>query len=149
MTTESGERSPASVRLRRSTHEARIEVFPLIDVIFLVLTFFIYAMVLMIPAKVVPMRLSELEAGMQGQALPAITISIDSRGQLFLDREPITRDALVGSVREKMQATPNAVVYIATADDGEIDRLPTFIDIYGRLSQEGLDIRLVGRPQER
>ena len=106
-------------------------------------------MVLMIPAKVVPMRLSELEAGTQGQAVPAITISIDSRGQLFLDREPIALDALVGSVRARMQVTPDAVVYIASADDGEIDRLPTFIDIYGRLSQEGLDIRLVGRPQER
>ena len=38
--------------LRRSEHETRVEMMPLIDVVFLLLTFFIYAMVLMVRAEV-------------------------------------------------------------------------------------------------
>ena len=37
--------------LRRPDFDARIEIMPLIDVVFLLLTFFIYAMVLMIRAE--------------------------------------------------------------------------------------------------
>ena len=40
--------SPMQV-IRRNDHAARIEMLPLIDVIFLLLTFFIYSMVLMVP----------------------------------------------------------------------------------------------------
>ena len=43
--------------LRRSEHETRVEMMPLIDVVFLLLTFFIYAMVLMVRAEVLPVPL--------------------------------------------------------------------------------------------
>ena len=34
--------------IRRTQNEARVEIMPLIDVIFLLLTFFIYSMVMML-----------------------------------------------------------------------------------------------------
>ncbi len=43
--------STGVLRIRRPQHEARVEIMPLIDVIFLLLTFFIYAMVLMVRAE--------------------------------------------------------------------------------------------------
>ena len=45
--------------IRRTDHEMRIEIMPLIDVIFLLLTFFIYAMVLLVRAEMLPMELPE------------------------------------------------------------------------------------------
>ena len=44
--------------IRRTEHETRIEMMPMIDVIFLLLTFFIYAMALMIRAEMLPMEMS-------------------------------------------------------------------------------------------
>ena len=43
--------------LRRTDHDTRVEMMPLIDVGFLLLTFFIYAMVLMVRAEVLPVPL--------------------------------------------------------------------------------------------
>ena len=43
--------------IRRTDHEARVEIMPLIDVIFLLLTFFIYAMVLMVRAALLPVEM--------------------------------------------------------------------------------------------
>ena len=135
------------LRLRRNFGgDARIEMLPLIDVIFLVLTFFIYAMVLMIPAKVLPMRLAEVPASATAsRSIPAITISLDAAGNLFVDRQSTTLDDVLATVQAAVANSPDAVVYIAAAEDSQLDRLPLFIEVYGQLSEAGLDIRLVGR----
>ena len=63
----------------------------MIDVVFLLLTFFIYAMVLMDRIELVPLELKPLEAGefISDASPPARTVSLDGDGGLFLDREPI------------------------------------------------------------
>ncbi len=140
---------PALLKLRRPASDPpRIEIIPLIDVIFLVLTFFLYAMVLMVPAKILPMRLAAVEAGERGETRPAVTISITAAGAIAVEREIVELDALVGRVRSAVAEKPGAIVFIAYEDDSTIDRLPLFTEIYSRLRNEGLDIRLVGRPEE-
>jgi biopolymer transport protein ExbD len=134
--------------LRRSQHDFRIEIMPLIDVIFLLLTFFIYAMVLMIRADIVPMELGTFASGEPAKPQPAITISLDERGALFIDRAPVELDELVERLRAELEEQPGAAVYLAAAKDGEGDRLPTFLAVYDRLALEGLDLRLVGLPEE-
>jgi biopolymer transport protein ExbD len=135
--------------LRRSQHEARIEIMPLIDVIFLLLTFFIYAMVLMVRAELLPMELREFGSADPAQPAPAVTISIDSHGEVFVDRRPIALDDLLPALRERVAHDPATVIYIA-ADEAmphaAPDRLPVFLDLYDLLAHEGLNIRLVGRP---
>ena len=49
--------------IRRTDHEMRIEIMPLIDVIFLLLTFFIYAMVLMVRAELLPVEMHQFSSG--------------------------------------------------------------------------------------
>lgn len=134
------------LRLRRTMTEPRVEIVPLLDVIFLVLTFFIYAMVLMIPARVMPMRLQAMSGGGPGERVPAVSISIDSQGDIFVDREPTALGDVLGRVLERTGDDPNHIVYIAPAELGSTDRLPVFIKLYEQLSGAGLNLRLVGRP---
>ncbi|MEE2972073.1 MAG: biopolymer transporter ExbD, partial [Planctomycetota bacterium] len=80
------------VRLRRGAPPFHVELTPLIDVVFLLLTFFIYAMVLMDRIELVPLELKPLEAGTvvtDAAPPPARTLSLDGDGGLFLDRQPI------------------------------------------------------------
>ena len=49
--------------IRRTVHETRIEIMPMIDVIFLLLTFFIYAMVLMVRAELLPVEMHGFSSG--------------------------------------------------------------------------------------
>lgn len=131
--------------LRRPQIEARVEMMPLIDVIFLLITFFLYAMVLMVRAEVLPMETPELATGTEADTPPAITVSLDEQGNLYVDRAPTTLDELVPTLRELVGEQPGAIVYLAAADQGDVDRLPLFIDLYDQLAGEGLDLRLVGR----
>ena len=134
--------------IRRTVHEMRIEIMPLIDVIFLLLTFFIYAMVLMVRAELLPVQMHHFSHGEPTTVPPAVAITIDRNGALFLNREPIAMD----TVRERLEvykaADPDTVIYVAAEATGVQDRLPTFLDLYDELSQAGLDIKLVGSPEQ-
>ncbi len=134
--------------LRRTEHEARVEIMPLIDVIFLLLTFFIYAMVLMVRAEMLPVRMPAFSSGTPAKPLPAVTITIDRAGALFLNREPIVLDDLLPRLRVARAENPRTVVYIATEEEGVTDRLPVFLQLYDRLVRSGMDIKLIGRPGE-
>ena len=135
-------------RFRRSQSETRIEMVPLIDVIFLVLTFFIYALILMIPAKILPMRMQALAGGVQGERLPAVSISIDRQGRIAVDREFVDLDDVLARVRMAVEQEPGTVVYIAAEENADVNQMPVFLELYQRLFNAGLDIRLVGRREE-
>ncbi|MCH8822835.1 MAG: biopolymer transporter ExbD [Planctomycetes bacterium] len=132
--------------LRRPQHESRIEIMPLIDVVFLLLTFFIYAMVLMVRAEIVPMQLKEFESGSPAKIPPAVTVSIDHSGSLFINRESVEMDQIILRLMEFKKDDPSTVIYLAAEEYGTTDRLPTFLELYDKLSLAGLDIKLVGKP---
>ncbi len=121
---------------------------PLIDVVFLLLTFFIYAMVLMVRAELLPVRMQAFTSGEPATVRPAVTITIDEAGKLYYNREPIALEEVVDHLRAAQAEEPQTVVYIAAEEHGTLDRLPTFLSLYDRLVFAGLDIKLVGRPTE-
>ncbi len=134
--------------IRRTQNEARVEIMPLIDVIFLLLTFFIYSMVMMVRAEVLPVELHSFASGEPTTVSPAVSITIDRNGSLYLDREPIALEAVLDRMAALRLADPNTLVYVAAEKFGEQDRLPTFLDLYDLLSRAGLTIKLVGNPEE-
>ena len=133
--------------IRRSQNDARIEITPMIDVIFLLLVFFIYAMVLMVRVDLVPMELHSFETGEPAEPAPAATISIDLAGVVFLDRQEIQLDELARKVEERKILDPATVIYLAVAEgEGSTDRAPILQDVWDRLRPTGITINLVGRP---
>ena len=134
--------------LRRPQHEARVEIMPLIDVIFLLLTFFIYAMVLMVRAELLPAKMQVFESGEPATVRPAVAITIDAGGAIYLNREPLALNEVLSRLAQEKADDPETIVYIAAEKEGSLDRLPVFLGLYDRLSQAGLDIRLVGSPEE-
>lgn len=136
------------MRLRtRESGEARIELVPLIDVVFLLLTFFIYAMVQMVWAQLLPLQLPTITAGDVAEPVRAIAISVDAAGVISVNREPVAMEAVVARVRELAVENPDARVYLAADAEGEADRLPLFIDLIDRLRGSGIDeLFIVGRP---
>ena len=132
--------------LRRSQYETRIEIMPLIDVIFLLLTFFIYAMVLMVRAELLPVEMHAFASGEPAKVPPAVAITIDRNGSLFFNREQIAMSTVLDRLKAVRDADPDTVIYVAAEATGATDRLPTFLDLYDQLAHAGLNIKLVGSP---
>jgi biopolymer transport protein ExbD len=90
-------------RVRRMSGDVHVELTPMIDVVFLLLTFFVFAIVLMVRADVLDVNLPELSSGRNADAVAPITIAITESGELLVNREAVGLDGVV----EKVQAIKN------------------------------------------
>lgn len=124
----------------------------MIDVVFLLLTFFIYAMVLMERIELVPMDLRSFEsltAAPKDDPLPAVTLSLDANGTLFLDRELIAIDDVVPALQATLLDHPETVLYLAIADSiGPTDRVPVLLELWDRLRSHDVQIKLLSKPMD-
>ena len=77
-----------------SIQRARIEMLPLIDIVFLLLVFFIYAMLSMAVHRGVPVELPLSSAPASPEKQDLVSVSIRDNGRVFLDGLPVTVDRL-------------------------------------------------------
>lgn len=133
-------------RIRRASHDPRIELAPLIDVMLFLLTFFIYSVMMMERVDLVPMELRTYQSGAAASPAPAATISVDLDGRLYLDRAPIALDALAPRLDEIRAGSPDLVVYLALADgSADVDRSALLLDVWDRLQPGKFNVNIVGR----
>ena len=133
-------------RSRRTIPEVRIEMAPLIDVVFLLLTFFVFAMLLMVRAQVLDVTLPTLGSGQSAQESAAITITLDADGTVYLDEEPTTKAELIAALAAKLEETPEAKINLAAdtaCPSGEL------LGVIDQLSKNGYgSFQLFGRPED-
>jgi biopolymer transport protein ExbD len=79
--------------------KARVEMLPLIDVVFLLLVFFIYAMISMVVHHGIKVDLPSAGSSTLEQR-DYISITIDAENNLFLNQEPVTMEILPDRVLE-------------------------------------------------
>lgn len=88
----------------------QINIVPMIDVIFAVLTFFILATLVLSREKGLPVNLPDAATASSQQA--TLTVTINASGDLFLNQEPITLDGLNGGVEAKLDPKVSSLVVI-------------------------------------
>ncbi len=123
--------------------EPRMEMTPLLDVVFLLLTFFIFSMVLMVRAEFLNISLPGITSGEPAKAQQTITIALSAQGQVQLNGKPIVIDELVDAVKALQEELGTQTIWIA-AD--ESSRTGDFAHIASVLASGGIDkIALLGQ----
>ena len=137
------------LRLRREELDPRIELMPLIDVIFLILTFFIYAMVLMVRVDMLPVPLESYSSSVEPEPTPAVGITLRLDGSIYVGHDPVALNDVLSSVKQFLDDEPGTTVYlIMEAGNGTIDRGPLLTGLWDQLHMAGIDIQLVGQDRE-
>ncbi len=120
----------------------------MIDVIFLLLTFFVYSMVMMIRADVLPVKLAPVASGRAAEGGRIEAITVDRAGKLYYNREPVTVEQLDAKLAGLAADPKRPRLWIAMEAAGEADRGPILFALVGRVQRAGIyDIGFVG-PQE-
>lgn len=103
------------MKLRRSnaSGDVRLELTPLIDVVFLLLTFFIFSMILLIRADLLDVRLPTLGSAQTANPGPGITVAIRADGSIAVDGEPVEDSAMIEAIRSKRESNPEARLLLA------------------------------------
>jgi biopolymer transport protein ExbD len=132
-------------RVRRNMPEVRLEMTPLIDVVFLLLTFFVFSIVLMVRAERLEIVVPELVQGEPIEAGSGITVGVSRDGEYFVNQDPVGIDDLAGAVRTRLGEQPGSVLSIA-ADEGA--PWGAVMAVVERLKAEGLTtFNLIGSPR--
>ena len=90
---------------------ARINIVPMIDVIFAILVFFIVSSLYLTRSEGLPVNLPRAKTA-EVQKTKQITVSLDRDGKLTLDREPAQLDKLKTQIEDLIKTEKTAVVVV-------------------------------------
>lgn len=94
-----------------------INIIPLIDVMFALLTFFVISTLYLTRSEGLPVNLPKAATAQQQQQSTKATVTVDAKGQVSLNRKPIALDALTEQVRTLVGSNQEVMVVI-NADEG-------------------------------
>jgi biopolymer transport protein ExbD len=95
----------------------QVNLIPMIDVIFAILTFFVMSTLFLTRSEGLPVNLPKSATAKQQQVSAQATVTIDRKGQVSLNRKPTKIEALEKEVRTFIGNKPETLVII-NADEG-------------------------------
>jgi biopolymer transport protein ExbD len=123
---------------RRVTKAARIEMLPLIDVVFLLLVFFIYAMVSMAVQYGLPLSLPVSSQASQTTPSPiAVSLQVEAGAlRTYVNKTPVTLTTLGDAVREQMANGTKQQVLVYGEAGIDYQQIFSVLDV---LQQHGIE----------
>lgn len=91
------------MRLPRTSRHARLEMLPLMDVVFLILIFLVYAMLAMSAHRGMPVSLPSSASAIP-EPRPALALTIQANGSIWINKQPVSLGEL-GSAIKQQEAT--------------------------------------------
>ena len=98
-----------SIRPRK---HARIEIVPLIDIMFFLLATFVIVSLSMVKNRGIPVILPAASTGAAQEHTEHVTVSIVGTGQLYLDKREVSQEQLVAELRALHDANADLRIFI-------------------------------------
>jgi biopolymer transport protein ExbD len=95
---------------------AQINIVPMIDVIFAILTYFIMSTLFLTKSESLPVNLPKASTAVQNTTSLQLTLTVDKAGEMFLNKEPIQLENLESELTKKSQPNQELVV-VLNADE--------------------------------
>ncbi|NJO42600.1 MAG: biopolymer transporter ExbD [Cyanobacteria bacterium CRU_2_1] len=106
----------------------QINIVPMIDVIFAILTFFIMSTLFLNRSEGLPVNLPNATTSETQSQQDQIVVTIDPQGNLSFNRQPIQLDALVAQVRSLASSGQQPLVVINADETVTHGRVITVMD---------------------
>lgn len=100
-------------KLPQESAEARIEIVPLIDIMFFLLAAFMLVSLSMVNLKSVKVNLPTATTATPESRRDILDISVDQTGGTFLDKKPMAPHELATALAAAHNANPNLRVFIS------------------------------------
>lgn len=114
--------------LETEADEARIEILPLIDVIFCILTFFIMASLTLTRQQAINLDLPKASTGI-AQTRDLKVVSLDPGGRLFLDKQSTDQEKLIADLKTYLKANPRGLVVLNASPTVSYNQVIQVLDL--------------------
>ncbi|AFZ36550.1 Biopolymer transport protein ExbD/TolR [Stanieria cyanosphaera PCC 7437] len=108
--------------------ETRIEILPLIDVIFCILTFFILGAVGLSRQQAINLDLPSAKTG-KAQMRDMLVVSLDDLGQIYVEQQIVTKTQLSQSIKNYHQSNPEGLMVLHAAKNTTYREVVEVLDV--------------------
>lgn len=134
------------MKLKLERKSARIELIALIDIIFLLLVFFIYSMLSMVVYRGIPVMLPAADTVETEKGQPLV-ITIDEQGNVFVDKELTASRELLRRLKRQQAAFPDETAIISGHRESPYR---VFVDVLDKVRLAGFQkVSMETTPRER
>jgi biopolymer transport protein ExbD len=119
----------------RSSRKARIEIIPLIDIIFFLLATFVMVSLSMVKSKGVPVNLPIASTGVQEDREEFTSITVSAENQIYFNRQPVSETELTELLQKVKSGDSDPKVFL----NGDADsRLGVTIAVLDQVRRCGI-----------
>lgn len=93
--------------------KARLEIVPLIDIMFFLLASFMMVSLTMTKQRTVSVNLPGAASGQSSLKPDNVTLAVDAGGRIFFEKEQVDLPKLEALLKQKLAANPDLPVYIS------------------------------------
>ena len=90
----------------------QINIVPLIDVTFAILTFFIVSSLSLSKSEGLPVNLPKASTSQVQDSPAKITVTLDAQGKFMVDKKLVSLDQIESTVRQVMGSNPSALIVL-------------------------------------
>ncbi len=133
------------INLPEDNEASRIEMLPLIDVVFCILTFFILAAVSLTRQQAISLDLPQASTS-TAQSQKMLVVSIDPTGQTYVDQDPVNRDQLYEQMLTYLRTNPEGMVVLRASQLVSYNEVIQVLDLLRSVG--GNRVALATQPSE-
>ncbi|MEH1943610.1 MAG: biopolymer transporter ExbD [Nostoc sp.] len=139
------------VNLHTPIEEVQIQIIPLIDVVFCILTFFLLAALQFTRQQAInvdlPKASSSSVSGITSQSGNLI-VTIDAVGNTYIEKQPVKRDDLGQRLKQYLQANPSAVVVLNASRTATYNDVIETLDLLRQVGGDRVSLGIIPGPSQ-
>jgi biopolymer transport protein ExbD len=113
----------------RSNKKARIEIIPLIDIMFFLLATFVMVSLSMVKNQGIPVRLPGASTGQSEARKDSTTISVSAAGQVFFNKDEVSLEELRTRLEAQKATVQDMKVFINGDEDARLGLAIEVLDV--------------------
>ncbi|MEH2138655.1 ExbD/TolR family protein [Nostoc sp.] len=139
------------VNLHTPIEEVQIQIIPLIDVVFCILTFFLLAALQFTRQQAInvdlPKASPSIVSGIASQS-GSLIVTIDAVGNTYIEKQPVKRDDLGGRLKQYLQANPSAVVVLNASRTATYNDVIETLDLLRQVGGDRVSLGIIPGPSQ-
>jgi biopolymer transport protein ExbD len=133
------------INLDTAADDAQIQIVPMIDVIFCILTFFILAALQLTRQQGMNIDLPKATSGVVQQR-QLLVVSIDQTGQTFIDQNVVDRSQLYTLLKQYHEKNPNGVLVLNASQNAFYNDVIQVLDVMRSVGGEKVALATIPAP---
>lgn len=135
------------INLHSPIEEVQVQIIPLIDVIFCILTFFLLAALQFTRQQAINVDLPKATTGTPPLFQSRLIVSLDSSGQIFVEKNPVALDQLSQTLQAYFQTNPLGTVVLNASRSSSYNDVIQLLDAMRQVGGDRVALAtVVGSP---